>query len=59
MRAVRMVAKFVVNAIRRVVRELHWALPGGPGRAHPWEQVDDIERRRRRDAEIWRQGTDE
>jgi hypothetical protein len=30
MRALRVVARFVANAIRRVVRELHWALPGVP-----------------------------
>ena len=49
----------VVRLARAVVWELHWGIPGGPGRPDPWAELDDLEAMRRREREVWRQGTDE
>jgi hypothetical protein len=43
----------------RLVRELHWALPGGPGRPHMAAEMEDLETMRRREREVWRRGVDE
>jgi hypothetical protein len=49
----------LIRGIRTVLGDLHTSIPGGPGRAHPWEEADDIADRHRREREVWRQGADE
>ena len=44
---------------RRVVKELHWAMPGGPGRPAMWAELEDLEEMRRRKREVWRRGMDD
>lgn len=50
----------VTSFVRRVLQGWVWgAMPGGPGRIDMGADMHELEARRRREQEIWRQGTED
>jgi hypothetical protein len=58
MRTLRSMVALPLRLLQRTLRAFRGAFPGGPGRAYPWEDADEIAARQRREREAWRQGND-